>query len=686
MNNLNVPKGSYKTIGENIHVYGYGTVSQAKISHPYYVGDGTTETFKGIQIEEGLNWSNRGVCIADPCYHSVAGLTGQPGIFCWVKVISWRANGDGLGGNTPAEDCFIRTQDDCSYARGPKKRCTFWKDANAAMFHLANIPENKSEPVIIEDCDVLYGRLRTKDGSNGGVFQQRGEGIKGVRNVNIIFRNFRVHDKLLGMSVFNLISYEGSADAPTIVGSSYKGMLFQNVSIASTGVGVKQRIFGCAEAPWYGGLNFDNITIGGVKITDQNYTTYFDTNQYVKYLRWAMPKDVTLTTNADASKGSVTCNPEQSIYLETTPVTITAVGKSGYVFSHWSGDYTGTDNPATVVVDKNMTITANFSDPDFSKPLTYIAPETGSFTIPANVTTMTVECWGGGGAGGSVEVQGSTRAGGGSGGNYSSSTINVQAGDVINYSVGASGVGSLSGFANNTNSGSGGDSFAKLNGTDVVIARGGKGGINKTATGTAASVTSPTDNLGTTIFLGGNGGNAAGVVTIGTDGGGSSAGPTSNGNNGAVLTGGAAVTGGGAGGTGTNSNGTLATAGSNPGGGGAGAVVLNATTSVTFRQGASGGNGKIIFSFNNSTSLGYATALNAKIEVFPNPVTDKLYFHTNGLIINKVELIDLAGKIVSSTDGTLLNGSIDLSGLTSGIYFVKVYNSNGVSTAKFIVK
>jgi hypothetical protein len=205
INNLGVSQGIYTKNGENIRIYGYGTISCAKITHPLYVVN-ATGSFKGIEIENGLNWRINGVSIVDPANHSVYTIGGSNGLFTWTKVISWRANGDGIGGYEPAEDCFIRTQDDCSYAKGPKKRCTFWKDANAALFHLATITENEASPLIIEDCDVIYARLRDAVGSNGGGFQQRGEGTPGQRKINVIFRNIRVHDKLVNMPIFSLVS------------------------------------------------------------------------------------------------------------------------------------------------------------------------------------------------------------------------------------------------------------------------------------------------------------------------------------------------------------------------------------------------------------------------------------------------------------------------------------------------
>ena len=38
----------------------------------------------------------------------------------WVKIFTWRGNGDGINpfNNALIEDCFIRTQDDSTYVNG----------------------------------------------------------------------------------------------------------------------------------------------------------------------------------------------------------------------------------------------------------------------------------------------------------------------------------------------------------------------------------------------------------------------------------------------------------------------------------------------------------------------------------------------------------------------------------------
>ena len=54
--------------------------------------------------------------------------------------------------------------------------------------------------------------------------------------------------------------------------------------------------------------------------------------------------------------------PEPSLYLYDlmTEVTVEAIAESGYRFSKWSGDATGTSNPIRIMMDSNKSVTANF--------------------------------------------------------------------------------------------------------------------------------------------------------------------------------------------------------------------------------------------------------------------------------------------------------------------------------------
>jgi len=76
----------------------------------------------------------------------------------------------------------------------------------------------------------------------------------------------------------------------------------------------------------------------------------------------AATTNYTVTTAANPSAGgSVTLNPSQSSYASGTSIQVSASPAVGYTFTSFSGDVTGTTNPATLVVNGNKSVTANFT-------------------------------------------------------------------------------------------------------------------------------------------------------------------------------------------------------------------------------------------------------------------------------------------------------------------------------------
>jgi uncharacterized repeat protein (TIGR02543 family) len=74
-----------------------------------------------------------------------------------------------------------------------------------------------------------------------------------------------------------------------------------------------------------------------------------------------IPTHAVLTTSA--TNGSITLNPLPvgGVYTHGTVVTLTAMASNGYTFSSWSGDLAGSTNPATITMNGNQSVTANFS-------------------------------------------------------------------------------------------------------------------------------------------------------------------------------------------------------------------------------------------------------------------------------------------------------------------------------------
>jgi hypothetical protein len=78
------------------------------------------------------------------------------------------------------------------------------------------------------------------------------------------------------------------------------------------------------------------------------------------YAQWII-NSYTLTTGVSPTgSGSVSLSPPGGTYAYTTPVQLTATPTSGYRFGSWSGDLTGTSNPATIIMNTDKSVTANF--------------------------------------------------------------------------------------------------------------------------------------------------------------------------------------------------------------------------------------------------------------------------------------------------------------------------------------
>ncbi|HVQ00328.1 MAG TPA: Ig-like domain-containing protein [Candidatus Thermoplasmatota archaeon] len=92
--------------------------------------------------------------------------------------------------------------------------------------------------------------------------------------------------------------------------------------------------------------------------------------------------EYTLTTSVVGS-GSVTKNPDQQTYHYGDVVQLTATADAGWTFSYWSGDLTGSTNPASLTVTGNMAVTATFIlTGDLEPPLVEIAkPSDGVYVF-----------------------------------------------------------------------------------------------------------------------------------------------------------------------------------------------------------------------------------------------------------------------------------------------------------------
>ncbi|MGM0461769.1 MAG: C25 family cysteine peptidase [Fibrobacterota bacterium] len=64
----------------------------------------------------------------------------------------------------------------------------------------------------------------------------------------------------------------------------------------------------------------------------------------------------------DTENGEISTDPDGSHFEEGTEVTLTALPEYGFEFSHWSGDLTGSSNPATIIMDSDKSVSAHFEE------------------------------------------------------------------------------------------------------------------------------------------------------------------------------------------------------------------------------------------------------------------------------------------------------------------------------------
>jgi hypothetical protein len=180
-----------------------------------------------------------------------------------------------------------------------------------------------------------------------------------------------------------------------------------------------------------------------------------------------------------------------------------------------------------------------------------------TWTCPAGVTSVDVECWGAGAGGMGDNSQGDGMAGGGGGAYAKKIAVSVAPGANYTAVIGVGG-------AYETN---GGDTYFVGNAGEEVLAKGGSHGVDQHTGGLGGTIAG---SIGTTKYAGGNGWTGE----IGGDnggGGGSSAGTGADGSSADSVSGAAAPTGGGDGGRGGDTDGYSATqVGGGGGGGGSG--------------------------------------------------------------------------------------------------------------------
>lgn len=103
----------------------------------------------------------------------------------------------------------------------------------------------------------------------------------------------------------------------------------------------------------------------------------------------------------------------------------------------------------------------------------------------------------------------------------------------------------------------------------------------------------------------------------------------------------------------------------------------------------SGSNRVLIEEFSLGTPLASINSIsdfNQQIAVYPNPVTNELFVLQNIQGEIEINLFDVYGKEIKTTKSKMKETEIDVSGLSEGIYFLRVKTAEGALAKKIIVQ
>lgn len=104
---------------------------------------------------------------------------------------------------------------------------------------------------------------------------------------------------------------------------------------------------------------FTNWTEDGVVVsTDANYSFAASTSRDL--VANFIEKTYELTVKL-SGQGSVEKQPDKAFYMPGEVVKLTAVPETGWRFLNWSGSLTGNTNPASITMNNDKTVTANFA-------------------------------------------------------------------------------------------------------------------------------------------------------------------------------------------------------------------------------------------------------------------------------------------------------------------------------------
>ena len=218
---------------------------------------------------------------------------------------------------------------------------------------LSNIQNDFANNGKIDDEKILYALRVTSSETDLDEVRKNLENRYKQLNITSTIPSFENQiNKFLNPKMLN-ISIEGEGTVEEKVLTNPSGKEYPNNTVVELTPKAKE---GWVFDSWGGDLSGNEIP--------KRVTVDGDKNVIAKFKRRDYPLNLTIEGEGTVEE-RIVFNPNAKLYPFETVVELIPIPKEGWSFDGWNGDITSRDNPLKVVLNKEISLSAKFSQPIF---------------------------------------------------------------------------------------------------------------------------------------------------------------------------------------------------------------------------------------------------------------------------------------------------------------------------------
>lgn len=315
--------------GSNIRIFGHGTISGEEFKHWRQIDPSGITSYqqRPIDILQSSNTKLEGITLADSANNSilVPSASDDPNRInevTWVKIFTWRTNGDGGGcsTNSNVNNCFMRTQDDGLYVNGHNvSDVVLWTDVNGSPMRMSHLPNLTNRVLEIKNIDVIYSRSNWWSKSSAMALPGE-DATSSNRGAGVVFSNINVSDPFPNG---NPITFTQNSPTSAV---SLGGIRFENVTFATNTNSAGKKIgLHTINQGRIDNITFHNLVIANTLVTSQNQSDYFESYSAPAVTNIKFTSPTGTTPKVSVTRSSAFANEQPST---TTKFTFSRTGST----------------------------------------------------------------------------------------------------------------------------------------------------------------------------------------------------------------------------------------------------------------------------------------------------------------------------------------------------------------------